>query len=360
MPSFQVEQWLRQGISAAKAGDVERAYELLLKVVDVDEYNEQAWMWLSSVAENDADREVCLENVLAINPDNKLAKAGLVHLRTTTTPPPPPLEPELEEDLSPPVAEESLEALQSDWWDEPATMEPTAQADYASEERLSTAAGPAVEAAPAATARKTPVAKRRRRSVSSSVSSFAIALLLVLGLAAAGVAVAAARQVGPFDPTKRDYANAMHPLLSEYEAWWQGSQGILIDELNSPCGPRADGWRNRDILVACSTYASEDCALLAAQCEVDVEAMREQIDEMSQEVQETGAALLAAFGAISAPDDIAVAHTRFLACLRAQVAHAGRVSALARSEKPVDLDYPPACQMFPNAEAEMQAYVINQ
>ena len=43
MTSFQVAQWLRQGIAAAQAGDAKKAYDLLLKVVDVDEYNEQAW-----------------------------------------------------------------------------------------------------------------------------------------------------------------------------------------------------------------------------------------------------------------------------------------------------------------------------
>jgi len=74
MTSYQVAEWLRQGIAAAQAGDADRASELLMRVVDVDEYNEQAWLWLSSVVDSDTDREVCLENVLAINPDNKLAK----------------------------------------------------------------------------------------------------------------------------------------------------------------------------------------------------------------------------------------------------------------------------------------------
>ena len=113
MPSDQVEQWLRQGIAAAKAGDMQRAYEVLLRVVDVDEYNEQAWLWLSSVVQSDADREVCLENVLAINPENKLAKAGLVHLHARTTPPVP-LEPEAKVTPKPPAAE----GAPRDWWDQ--------------------------------------------------------------------------------------------------------------------------------------------------------------------------------------------------------------------------------------------------
>ncbi len=60
MTSYQVAEWLRKGIAAAQAGDAQQAYEWLLKVVDVDEHNEQAWLWLSSVVESDGDREVCL------------------------------------------------------------------------------------------------------------------------------------------------------------------------------------------------------------------------------------------------------------------------------------------------------------
>jgi tetratricopeptide (TPR) repeat protein len=78
---FQVTAWLREGISAAKAGKREEARELLLRVIDLTERNEQAWVWLSSVVDSDEDRLICLKNVLTLNPGNALALAGVRWLR---------------------------------------------------------------------------------------------------------------------------------------------------------------------------------------------------------------------------------------------------------------------------------------
>ena len=80
MSTYQIEASLKAGITAAKAGRWEQARELLLQVVEVDEQNEQAWLWLSGVVPGDEDRRVCLENVLTINPDNELAQKGLARL----------------------------------------------------------------------------------------------------------------------------------------------------------------------------------------------------------------------------------------------------------------------------------------
>lgn len=73
----QVTELLRQGIAAAKAGREQEARHVLLQVTDLDERNEQAWLWLSGIVESLEDRRVCLENVLAINPNNSHAQAGL-------------------------------------------------------------------------------------------------------------------------------------------------------------------------------------------------------------------------------------------------------------------------------------------
>jgi len=72
---------LRQGIAAAKAGQRERARDLLMEVVERDEENIQAWLWLSGVVDSLEDREVCLENVLSLDPDNDAARRGLVLLQ---------------------------------------------------------------------------------------------------------------------------------------------------------------------------------------------------------------------------------------------------------------------------------------
>jgi hypothetical protein len=358
MTSFQVAEWLRRGIAAAKAGDIDRACELLLQVVEVDEYNEQAWLWLSSVVESDADREVCLDNVLAINPDNKLAKMGLVHLHEKMAQRPVPIEREPQPPPAPepspsPVADSTAaaEAGRRDRVPEPG---PASAPATLFEGRLAAAA--AVDLAAAAEPER-PAPRRERRPFRISIQRLALPLLLALGLLAASVAVVAALQTSLFDPARRGYVNAMRPLLTEYDAWWDGAQGALVDTLNSLCGPEADGWRNRDVLAACSSYPAVDCTLLGAHCGSDVETLREQIDQLSRAAQREGGVLLQAFAAISPPADVALVHARFLACLQARVSAAASTGKLARGDPaaaPGDLS---ACQMFPSAEAEVRAYV---
>jgi hypothetical protein len=71
---------LKRGIAAIKEGHKAEARKLLAQVVEQDERNEMAWLWMSGVVDTDAERRVCLENVLAINPDNEVAKRGLERL----------------------------------------------------------------------------------------------------------------------------------------------------------------------------------------------------------------------------------------------------------------------------------------
>ena len=72
-----MDDLLRQGITAAKAGQREHARELLMRVVEQDDENALAWLWLSGVVDSLDDREVCLENVLSVDPDNDAAQRGL-------------------------------------------------------------------------------------------------------------------------------------------------------------------------------------------------------------------------------------------------------------------------------------------
>ena len=80
---------LQRGIEAARAKRNDEARELLMRVVQLDEQNEQAWLWLSGVVESLDDRRVCLENVLALNPNNQRAQAGLRWLDQQAPVPPP-------------------------------------------------------------------------------------------------------------------------------------------------------------------------------------------------------------------------------------------------------------------------------
>ena len=75
---------LAQGIQAAKNGDKAKARELLYAAADADPRNEMVWMWLSYVMDTAEDRQVCLENVLTLNPVNQYALRGLAQISNLT------------------------------------------------------------------------------------------------------------------------------------------------------------------------------------------------------------------------------------------------------------------------------------
>lgn len=74
------------GITAVKNGNLTQGRELLEAVLAADEENEKAWLWLSGAVETVAERQICLENVLTINPKNALAKKGLAKLAQMAPP----------------------------------------------------------------------------------------------------------------------------------------------------------------------------------------------------------------------------------------------------------------------------------
>ena len=87
--SANVEAMVRAGIEAYRAGKQTEARKLLEKAIELDDYNEQAWMWLSAVVETEEEKRTCLENVVVINPDNAEAKRGLKMLGVEGGPPSP-------------------------------------------------------------------------------------------------------------------------------------------------------------------------------------------------------------------------------------------------------------------------------
>jgi tetratricopeptide (TPR) repeat protein len=81
---------VQAGIRAYKAGNKDEARALLLKATDIDQYNEDAWLWLSGLLDSPEEQRQCLENVLVINPANERARKGLDHLLGKAKPAPPP------------------------------------------------------------------------------------------------------------------------------------------------------------------------------------------------------------------------------------------------------------------------------
>lgn len=74
---------VREAIRAYRAGNRSEARALLEKAVEANQYNEQAWLWLSAVVETPDEQRTCLENVLVINPDNENARQGIAMLDST-------------------------------------------------------------------------------------------------------------------------------------------------------------------------------------------------------------------------------------------------------------------------------------
>jgi len=98
-----VDAMVSEGINALKAGKKEAARELFEKVLEINEHNEQAWLWMSAVLDSPEDQRTCLENVLAINPMNERAIQGLKYLdqpaqaeQVYTPPPASPTPPQVE------------------------------------------------------------------------------------------------------------------------------------------------------------------------------------------------------------------------------------------------------------------------
>ncbi|MDX2079136.1 MAG: hypothetical protein SFZ02_22090 [bacterium] len=87
MSSANVDAMVREAKRAIREGNKSEAQALLLRATEIDQSNEQAWMWLSAVVESIEDQMICLENVLQINPKNADAKRGLDMLRKKAPPP---------------------------------------------------------------------------------------------------------------------------------------------------------------------------------------------------------------------------------------------------------------------------------
>jgi TolB protein len=66
-----------QGVEAFRNGDTQQARALFKQAVEANPRSEDAWLWLSQLAENEAERAGYLRRVLDINPKNATARRGL-------------------------------------------------------------------------------------------------------------------------------------------------------------------------------------------------------------------------------------------------------------------------------------------
>lgn len=73
---------LEEAIQNIRMGNNSQGRQILEALLDEDENNEDIWLWMSTVVDGDEDREICLENVLALNPKNTVARNGLEALKS--------------------------------------------------------------------------------------------------------------------------------------------------------------------------------------------------------------------------------------------------------------------------------------
>lgn len=75
------EELLQLAIRAARAGNKVPAREMFHRVWSDDKRNERAMMWLAKLADNKAERKQWLTRVLAVNPNNEIAKQTLHRMK---------------------------------------------------------------------------------------------------------------------------------------------------------------------------------------------------------------------------------------------------------------------------------------
>lgn len=71
------KELLGQAILTAQRGLPDKAREMFHLVLIAEPRNEHAWVWLAAIATNDAEREECLRQIVAINPKHPSAVAEL-------------------------------------------------------------------------------------------------------------------------------------------------------------------------------------------------------------------------------------------------------------------------------------------
>jgi Tfp pilus assembly protein PilF len=79
------QQTLQHAIQAIQYGDRASCKRLLAQLLQADPQNVQAWLWMSEVADTDKQRHECLRRVVAIEPQNKGARARLAQLEARAT-----------------------------------------------------------------------------------------------------------------------------------------------------------------------------------------------------------------------------------------------------------------------------------
>lgn len=77
-----MKQNLQEAILSIKNGDTVQGRKLLILVLESDNENEIAWLWMTKCLSDTEQKKECFRRVLEINPNNKNAQEGLRRLET--------------------------------------------------------------------------------------------------------------------------------------------------------------------------------------------------------------------------------------------------------------------------------------
>ncbi len=87
----QTASLLLLGRAVAEVGQKPAAYRLFKRATELDEENQDAWIWRAGLTQDIEETITCLKRVLTLNPGNTQAKAGLEWALSKHPPSPPPL-----------------------------------------------------------------------------------------------------------------------------------------------------------------------------------------------------------------------------------------------------------------------------
>lgn len=118
---WRLEELLEAGSAALAAGKRRTAHNIWRTAAVANPYDERVWVSLLQVLNQDDDRKVCLENIIAINPLNTDARRQLRQLVRRAESQPQALQPGWLRDSAPNSAAQSLDFL-------PLTLPSTPQA----------------------------------------------------------------------------------------------------------------------------------------------------------------------------------------------------------------------------------------
>lgn len=76
---------LEQAIALIKAGDTEKAKQLLADIIRQNPRDENAWLWMTRCVGSEKEKRFCFGQVLKINPQNKHAIEGIKRLDSSVS-----------------------------------------------------------------------------------------------------------------------------------------------------------------------------------------------------------------------------------------------------------------------------------